>query len=194
MGEVEPSQDSFTIRLYIPCSHSPICRVYFTAMTTLSILPVNRVSSGPYPIFSVTATGVWLSRPTSAVSSAEKILGCVFSTLPLATEFTININSNFASLYQGHLHHRQSQILHLHRPLSSLESLEITYCSRPRKLYMKAGFPSFRYTDQPPNRPPCARITPLAPAFGMVISASTEKDLFLMLMNVFSIIPSIPGI
>ena len=58
---------------------------YFAAPTsrmTLLILPVNRVSA-PMPMPS--ATGVWLSMPTSAVSSAEKMLGCVFSTRPSAT-------------------------------------------------------------------------------------------------------------
>ena len=43
------------------------------------------VVSGPMPIPS--ATGVWLSMPTSAVSSAEKTLGCVRSTRPSATGF-----------------------------------------------------------------------------------------------------------
>ena len=35
------------------------------------------------------AAGVWLSMPTSAVSSAEKTLGCVFSA-PLGDGFSVH--------------------------------------------------------------------------------------------------------
>src|SRR5437899_11396356 len=66
---------------------SPRSRGYFNELTssvTLLIFPVNRVSA-PMPMPS--ATGVWLSMPTSAVSSAEKTLGWVLSTRPSATGF-----------------------------------------------------------------------------------------------------------
>jgi hypothetical protein len=55
-----------------------------TSRVILLMVPVNRVSA-PMPMPS--ATGVWLSMPTSAVSSAEKMFGCVFSTRPSPTAF-----------------------------------------------------------------------------------------------------------
>ena len=44
------------------------------------------------------ATGVWLSMPTSAVSSAEKMFGCVFSTRPSATGFAVHQQRRLATL------------------------------------------------------------------------------------------------
>ena len=69
--------------------------LYFTSSVTLLILPVNRVSA-PMPMPS--ATGVWLSMPTSAVSSAEKMLGCVFSTRAFSDRLSVHGERRLATL------------------------------------------------------------------------------------------------
>ena len=58
---------------------------------------------------------------------------------------------------------------------------------------MYAGLPSFMYSDQPPKRPPCDRIAPLAPPAGMSSSAVILLERFLMFMKVFSSMPCMPS-
>ena len=48
------------------------------------------------------------------------------------------------------------------------------------------------YSDQPPKRPPCDRIAPLARA-GISSSAVILLDRFLMFMKVFSSMPCMPS-
>ena len=48
-------------------------------------------------------------------------------------------------------------------------------------------------TDQPPNAPPWAMITPSTPSSGTSIAAVTVCDLFLMLMALFSLSRFMPG-
>jgi hypothetical protein len=58
---------------------------YFTSTTHFGILPLNfDLASAPIP----STTEVARSMPTSAVTSAEKITGCVRSILPSPT-FTV---------------------------------------------------------------------------------------------------------
>ena len=65
-----------------PTAASALALASRTSIVTFGIRPVNRDRASA-PIAST--TGVPRSMPTSAVSSAEKIIGCVCSIRPSAT-------------------------------------------------------------------------------------------------------------